>query len=406
MKIAIVSDMHIGYERFHEDAIRQAREAMELASAMADAIILPGDIFDKRAPKPEVIAEAINLFRSKAEKSWRAKVVEFRCGRENHTDVPVIAISGTHERTAAGKDNPLSLLGLAGLLVDTNEATTIIEKDGERVAVFGLGGLSEERVKEKLAELDPKPVAGVFSIFMFHQSIYEILPFSEDFIHYGDLPRGFDLYVNGHVHSIVEATVHGKPFLIPGSTVLTQLKEGEQEQKGFMVFDTRTKTYVFVKIDSRRMFARTIKFDDADPEEVKRKCESQIEELLGQSDKKPVIRLKLVGRISDGFDSADMPLQAIAMKYADRAVIDIDSAKLVSKELEEGINEIRDTREGGTSIRELGMRMLIEKLKEQKFGDDINASDLFQILSSGTKKEKVIAEALELLANSGGAPPG
>ena len=400
MKIAIVSDMHIGYERFHEDAIKQAREAMELASTMADAIILPGDIFDKRAPKPEVIAEAINLFRDMSEKSWEAKVVEFRCDRENHTDVPIIAISGTHERTAAGKDNPLGLLGLAGLLVDTSEATTIIEKNGERVAVFGLGGLSEERVKEKLAELDPKPVPGMFSIFMFHQSIYEILPFSDDFIHYSDLPKGFDLYVNGHIHSIVEATVHGKPFLIPGSTVLTQLKEGEQEQKGFMIFDTQTKTYIFVKIDSRRMFARTIEFDGAKPDQVKRRCEDQIEELLGLSDKKPIIRLKLVGEISDGFDSTDMPLQAVAMKYADRAIIDIDSSRLVSKERESRIDEIRDTRDGGTSIKELGMRMLIEKLTEQKFGDEINASDLFQILSSEAKKEKVIAEALELLANS------
>ena len=139
---------------------------------------MPGDIFDKRSPKPEVIAQAINIFRELSKKDWGAKVARFDGrGTRNHTTIPIIGISGTHERTAAGKENPLSLLGLAGLIVDTSEATTIIEKDGEKVAIFGLGGLSDERVKETLQELDPKPIEGAFNIFMFHQSVFELLPF-------------------------------------------------------------------------------------------------------------------------------------------------------------------------------------------------------------------------------------
>src|SRR5271169_4359939 len=98
MKIAIVSDMHIGYERFSEDAIRQATAAMKLANEVADAVILPGDIFDKRAPKPDVIAQAINLFRDAAAMKWNARVVEFKGATQKFTDVPVVAISGTHER--------------------------------------------------------------------------------------------------------------------------------------------------------------------------------------------------------------------------------------------------------------------------------------------------------------------
>ena len=48
--------MHIGYERFYDDAYTQAKEALERASELADAIIIPGDVFDRRAPKPEVMA--------------------------------------------------------------------------------------------------------------------------------------------------------------------------------------------------------------------------------------------------------------------------------------------------------------------------------------------------------------
>lgn len=396
MKIAIVSDMHIGYERFVDDAIRQAREALEKANELADAVILPGDIFDKRAPKPEIIAQGINLFRDMSNKSWRAKVIGFKGGKPKYTNSPVIAISGTHERTAAGKDNPLNLLGLAGLLIDTSESTTILEKDGERVAVYGLGGISEERVKETLLVLDPRPTEGMFSIFMFHQSTYELLPFSDDFITYDDLPKGFDLYVDGHIHSRVEAVVHGKPFIIPGSTVLTQLKDGEQEPKGFVIFDTITKTHEFVPINSRKMFVVDVHLQDADPGEIKRACEKGVDQVLAKHRDRPIIRLKIEGTVASGFGAADIPLHAILVRYSSDAIMDIDSSKLESKDVERSINEIRDSRSGGESVKELGIQMLSARLKELGFEDEINSTELFHILSSN-KKENAMEQALELL---------
>jgi DNA repair exonuclease SbcCD nuclease subunit len=396
MKIAIVSDMHIGYDRFSEDAIRQATAAMELANRVADAVIIPGDVFDKRAPKPDVIAQAINLFREMAGKKWNAKVVEFRGSTKNFSDVPVVAISGTHERTAAGKDNALNLMGLAGLLVDTSEATTIIEKDGERVAIYGFGGISEERVREQLEILQPKPVEGIFNIFMFHQSVYEILPFSEDFIYYDELPKGFDLYVDGHIHSRIEHVVHGKPFLIPGSTVLTQLKDGEQGAKGFYLFDTVKKSYEFVEIESRPFFVRELSFTGGSPKEIRERCEREIEDACAKH-KNPIVRIRLVGTMAGGFGNADMPLQMLINKYSDRAVLDFDSSKLVDTNVEKGIAEIRSTKEGGTSVKEMGISMLLSKLKEEKLDSAIRVTDMFNILSSDSKKEKVLAEAMELL---------
>ncbi|MDE1870649.1 MAG: metallophosphoesterase family protein [Candidatus Micrarchaeota archaeon] len=396
MKVAIVSDMHIGYERFAEDAYVQAKEALEKASELADLIIMPGDIFDKRSPKPEVIAQAINIFRELSQKKWDAKVIGFT-GSNLHTDVPVIGISGTHERTAFGKENPFSLLGLAGLVVDTSEATTIVGKGGEKVAIFGLGGLSEEMVMESLKELKPRPVSGAFNIFMFHQSTYELLPFSEDFIHYDDLPKGFDLYVDGHIHNMVEADVHGKKLLIPGSTVLTQLKDGEQNGKGFILFDTSTYRYEFVKIKSRPFVSVELDFDMARPKDVKERCEGKIDEILDRHETKPIIRLKLRGTIESGFGSTDMPLQSILMKYSQKAVIEIDNSKLLNPELQSSIEELRDNKIGSIPVKDLGMKMLSEKLKEQKFDEKIDHEQLFGILSNDSKKEKVLKEAMEFL---------
>jgi len=399
LKIAIVSDMHIGYERFAEDAINQAREALWKASELADVILMPGDIFDKRSPKPEVIAQAINLFRDlSSKKKWDAKVTQFiGRGTCNYTAIPVVGISGTHERTAFGKENPFSLLGLAGLVVDTSEATTIIEKDGEKIAIFGLGGISEEKVKAALVELDPKPLDGAFNIFMFHQSTHEILPFSDDFIYHSDLPKGFDLYLNGHIHSRVEAIVHGKKMLIPGSTVLTQLKEGEQDEKGFLLFDTSDYTHEFVKINSRQFVFRNIDFDNAAPGELKHKCESEIEHILSNSRDMPIIKLKLTGTINSGFTGGDMPIHHIISKYSSKAVIDIDNSKLVNPDVRSNIEDLRSNRIDDMPVRELGLSILSAKLKEHKFDGSFNVVEIFNILSDGSKKEKVLKSASEML---------
>ncbi len=399
MKIAIVSDLHIGYERFYEDAYSQASEALVEAAKLADAILLPGDIFDKRAPKPEVMAQAINIFRKLDSLDWQASVESFSGNGRAYTKVPIIAISGTHERTAEGKENPLGLLALAGLLVDTSESSVVLNKGGERVAIFGLGGLSEERVAEKLKELDPKPVENAFNIFVFHQSIYEILPFDKTFIHYDDLPEGFDLYVCGHVHSRLTATVYGKPFLIPGSTVLTQLKEGETEKKGFIIFDTEKHTHEFVYINSRPFVVKHLKFTGSSVEEVRKRCDAEITDCVDAAKgQKPIVKLYLEGTFELG-GSSELGLHGIAARHNQEAIVDIDSSALREPELEKGIEAIRDGKIDDIGIKDMGMQMLRAALKESGFPETIDISELFEILSDTkiSKKEKVMENALQFI---------
>ncbi len=400
MRIAIVSDLHIGYERFYEDAYTQAKEALNAASELADAIIMPGDIFDRRNPHPDAIGQAINLFREISRKGWKAKVVEFSpyTDTRSFTTVPVIAIPGTHERVAEGKENPLGLLGLAGLLVDASESMVTIEKGGERVSVFGLGGLSEERVKPTLAELDPKPVQGNFNIFMFHQSIYELLPFSDDFIRFDDLPEGFDLYADGHIHNRIVGQVRGKPFLIPGSTVLTQLKEGEQEPKGFFIYDTKSNTYEFNEIRSRPFSFVRMRMDDATPKGLQQKCEEAIVSAIRSSKEKPIVKLFVEGTIADGFKSFDMNLRPLQQRYSQDAYMEVDM-RLADRSLEEGLGAVREGRLDGVSVKDLGMGIFSAKLAESGFDRSVNVAELFDALSM-QKKEKALSEASALFEDS------
>lgn len=400
MKLAIVSDLHIGYERFYEDAYTQAKEALEAASAVADAILIPGDVFDKRNPKPEVIAQAINIFREISRKKWNAKVVEFKPSegtRMIHTGVPIVAIPGTHERTAEGKENVLALLGLAGLLVDASEAYVTIENGKERICVFGLGGVSEERVLESIKRLNPKPIPNAFNIFMFHQSTYELLPFSDHFIHYSDLPKGFDLYVNGHIHNRIEAEVHGKKLLIPGSTVLTQLKDGEQEPKGFILFDTEDSSYKFIEINSRHFVSLHVKLKDATPKDARDAVENAVEGVLSKKHDNPIIKLYVEGTMAHGFSNSDVQMRTLLNKYSGKCILEIDSSALVSPDLQKSIEEIRDSKIGEMPIKELGMNAFVSKLKELKFDESVDSAELFNILSTETNKEKAIKRANELL---------
>ena len=397
MKIAIVSDMHLGYERFSEDALSQAKEALQKASELADAIIIPGDIFDKRYPKPDVISQAMKLFREILSKNFGAEVAEYSGQNKIYTKKPIVAIPGTHERIAKGKENAVQLLSLAGLLVDTSEATTTLSKGDERVCIFGLGGVSEEMVKPELESLNPKPVPGAFNIFMFHQSIYELLPFSSTFIKYSDLPEGFDLYACGHMHNRVEAKVHGKPLLIPGSTVLTQLKSEEQGNKGFIIFDTESYKYEFVKIKSRPFIIKEISANQTDAEKIIEECKSTISDAVSKGGVKPILKIKISGTASRGFEKADMGLQSIAAKYSKEAIISFDTQSLSIEGSESAMEELREGKVDSMPVKELGMHLLSEKLSKSKVRGSFKPSELFTLLSSEESKDKVLKAAGELL---------
>lgn len=401
MKLGIVSDFHIGYERFFTDAYVQARDALELASSMCDALLIPGDVFDKRNPRPDVIAQAVNIFRDLKLHDWKATVTEFKSFRNSssYTNLPIIAIPGTHERVAEGKENPVTVLALAGLLVDASESTVTIKKNNESVSIFGLGGLSEEMVKSTLARINPTPVDGNFNIFMFHQSTYELLPFSEHFIHNEELPEGFDLYIDGHIHSKFIGKIHGSDFLIPGSTVLTQQKENEQGQKGFFIYDTESKSFKFQGIKSRPFIVLNFNFDKADPGEVTSKIEPEIQRVIKENNEKPIIRVLIKGSIGKGFKNTDLQLRSLSMKFSGSAFLDIDYSKLVNSDIETEVQGIQEGKLEGLSIKELGMSIFNTKLKEAGFPNSFNISELFDALSI-RKKEKALKEAMDVLENT------
>jgi DNA repair exonuclease SbcCD nuclease subunit len=218
MKIGFVTDMHFGYRRFEQDAYNQGREAILSAARQSDLIILGGDNFDTPLPRMETLAQATGILRE-------ALAIMHARGAEG---VPIFAIHGNHDRRPKGFVHPTELLARGGFLENAHNKTLIFEKGGQKVAVSGMGSVPEDLAVSAIQSLQCRPVQGAFNILVVHQTFqeYEKIP-HDNYLSFEDLPKGFDLYLCGHVH---QPNLKGQ-VLNPGSTVVTQLRHDEAGER-------------------------------------------------------------------------------------------------------------------------------------------------------------------------------
>ncbi|MFB6214101.1 MAG: exonuclease SbcCD subunit D [Candidatus Nanohaloarchaea archaeon] len=301
MKVSIISDTHFGYnwgEERGEDAFRNAEEAFE-RSLDADLIILPGDIFDRKIPKQEVLDRAADVL-SVAMEGERTVEADKNLGM--HGDgIPVVTIHGTHERRPSSYTNPIELMSNMGHLYHLHNEKVEFEKDGEKVAVHGMSGVPEEYAKEVMRKFSPEPVDGAFNILVLHQSIegFVYTPGDEDYLALEDLPEGFDLIVNGHIHWYNLDRFRedeDKPLVLPGSTVTTQMRKVEAEKdKGFLRLDTREDELEFVPLEKpREVHYIELEVSGEPWSDIKEKARQELQE-VADADEKPLVNLKITG---------------------------------------------------------------------------------------------------------------
>lgn len=374
MKIGIVSDTHFGYRRFEQDALSQGTEALLSASEKCDMLIMPGDIFDAHIPRLETISDVAQVLHRLHAKKWGASAI----GRENAS--PIAAIHGTHERRGRGLANPIQLFGQLDLWIDLHNKTVLFEKDGERVAVSGLGGVPEDLAAEAMKASKCAPVPGAFNIFVFHQSVRELLfDRHETFMSLEDLPPGYDLYVCGHMHK--HTVGMGGKLIIPGSTVITQLKEEEMGSKGFVIYDTESRKHEFIPIGSRPFLPKELQFQNATQKQLLAAIEGEIQSHEGR-EPRPILRLKLTGTLAQGLQRSDiLPPRSGEFVFMDNR---LEGASLRSK-----IEQIRQLRKSSAGVKEIGLAILKEKLSAAGL-DPKHAEEMFDILAE--EPEKAIGE--------------
>ncbi|MBU1135228.1 MAG: DNA repair exonuclease [Nanoarchaeota archaeon] len=381
MKISIISDTHLGFAEGTEredDSFENLQEALE-KSRDCDVILLPGDIFDRKVPSQETVSRALNIFVKLLSEKNDVEIFEgIGKGLEGveHkkiNGIPIIAIHGTHERRTRGLVNPIEALERAGFLIHLESNGVILRKGEEKICVQGLSGVPDQYVEKTLQEWNPQPVFGCFNIFMLHQSLEGFL-YAPHLVPLQSLPRGFDIYINGHIHNPVVSSYDSKPLVITGSTIQTQLNKESVKPRGFWIFDTKEmeKGIQYIEFQNQRK-VYVDEMINAKQVEV----EEKIRQTLSQRhDKKPVIRIKLTGK-------TDVDVNTLKNKYQDVALLSF------KKDLEKDEIETKTIEEQKLSVEDLGKKLLRQNLESAKLNPE-TFETVFEMMEQG-KGEEVVA---------------
>ena len=385
-KIAVISDTHFGFafgtER-ENDCYDAAQEAFEKAKD-ADIILLPGDIFDSRVPKPEAWGRAMRILEKPHLEQYRGVSLDKTYGKVHVSPtalkgIPVVAIHGTHDRRGKHLLNPVQGLE-AGFLVHLHLSTIVLDVRGERIAIHGMGGVPESYAKEVLDKWDPKPEKGAYNIFVLQQSIEPFIysPLEPPSLKLEDMPEGFDLYVCGHVHASVKTEVHGKPFIIPGSTITTQANKAESKKpKGFFLVSTKEKIE-FVEISSRKVFHEDIEFKGDSKEDARKKISDALEKITAlKLEKKPIVRVRLEGYLQKGVLARDIDARSLIENLPIIATIG-DSTRHKDDKRVERKKE---------SVEETGMKILHDECRKRMLS--LDERELFDALLDDDPEEAV-----------------
>lgn len=389
MKISIISDLHLGYGSGTEradDAFEAAKEAVE-KSLDSDLILIAGDMFDRRVPTTEVFVQSMQLLMGPLKVKNGVRIsdgVSKKTGdlRLIRPGIPVVAIHGTHERRVKGLLNPVEALEKAGFLVYLHCNGIIIEKEvgkgegmeSEKVCVQGMSGVPDQFSASVLEQWDPKPVEGCFNIFMLHQSMAPFM-YAPHLLPVEKLPKGFNLYICGHIHEPRKSVYSSAPFIIPGSMVTTQITKESVNPMGFWTFDTKTGKSEFNVIENqRRVYYKELDAEKITSEDI----EKEIGEMLQQNEhrKKPIIRIKLTGK------DKRLPLDEIASRFSESAMVSFRKAT------EEEEIKARTIEEHKMSVQELGKKLLEENMKGFKLNPG-TFEQVFELLLEG-KPDEVI----------------
>ncbi|MFA4907463.1 MAG: metallophosphoesterase [archaeon] len=412
MRLGIISDTHLGFgqgtERENEAFENALNGARILAEQKVDAVLLPGDFFDQRIPSHEAWEQAFRIFsvfisakESEAEvsveKNNSMKKFEFR-------GIPVIGISGTHEHRSKDYVNAFRVLESGNFLAYLHLSRAAVRKGGEEIFVYGMSGVPEQYAPPLLERWNPKPEAGKWNCIMTHQSFKEFLPIGDNgeqaMLSLDNLPRGFSLYLNGHFHWHNEKDFALGKFLIPGSTIITQMKQLESKKpKGVLVLDTVSgKTEFFEIPNQRKLYYEKMEFKGSSPALVSEALRRKISSVLASHSEslKPLIRIRLSGTLEKGSSQSDISLSAIESEFSANAILSIDR-NFSSQEFGKRIEDLREMQAQKKSVAETGIEMLEANLSQTSFNNAFDARRLFELLSSKDRNclERAMAALME-----------
>jgi DNA repair exonuclease SbcCD nuclease subunit len=376
MKIAHISDTHLGYmqyrlpERRQDFMIAFERAIDRCIEEGVDIILHTGDLFETHQPDMVTLSQCIKILQ-----------------KVKNAGIEFIAITGNHDRALRRGTIPphriledLGILKLLNYRHDVPAEKLSLYLDG--VLIAGFQYFPRRMVKilkgeffNTLSELATKATV---SIFMFHQGVGQYLPYEESYeMELTEFPEGFDYYAGGHIHVFVKENLKNGIFSYAGSTEFRSSKEAERGKRGFNIFDTETKNLKRVELEGLRPF-KVVRFSEA---EAERTLES-ILEFVSSTNIPPIVLM-------------DYEYETLEIECFRRTIEEIEKQSLLLR-----IAERRRTAGEGEIVEGPGKtfsEFLEEFLKEQNQGEKVinlsreiinaNPDHIQEILKEFVKKE-------------------
>ncbi len=350
--ISITSDFHLGYGYNTERENDCFFVLEELLKEQSDLILFAGDLFDSRVPRLEVLSEAMHFLAKLKHSESKIKFIECdkKINKRAIHGIPFISIYGNHDRRP-NLINPVQSLEKAGLLINLHCQKIVFELNGEKIAIHGMSHVPEKYSKDVLNEWNPKPVPDAKNILLLHQNIDPFIYSDGDDVNMkiSDLPGGFDLIVNGHIHWKNEVKLNEGKLILPGSTVQTQLNKKESEiRKGYFILNHELK---FKEIKQRDFYYEKANTNEEVEEFLKKMPEKELN---------PIIKIQIK-------NTSKLDLNIIEKKYKDKGIL------VFKKEIFNTFEKQKtDILRKQLSAEEYGIKLLKEKSKFKDPEDLLN----------------------------------
>ncbi|MBN1923238.1 MAG: exonuclease SbcCD subunit D [Nanoarchaeota archaeon] len=380
MRIVIFGDTHLGRRNFkikerEADFENAFTQVIDYALKNSEAVIHTGDLFDIGTPSIDTILSAIKQLKRLKEKN-----------------IPFFVIAGSHDISVEGSF--LKVLDRIGLVFNVTDKKYYEESEskvvlkGEQFKGLFVAGLyaRKSNINEVLEYLKPELPVNLFKVFVFHHFIEDINPLFGT-VKKSCLPKGFDLYVSGHWHDFFESKIKDKKILYPGSTESCDLRDMQNDKKGFIVYDTENNNYEFVNIRNRKSVIINVDCNNKSAEEVVELLFSKIQDEEGA-----MLFFILKGRLKSGVKS-EINKQLVYDKAREKGYL---FCKIYTGKLENP--EERQTEITKKSIEEIEKEFFHNKGFNNK--ESLLAQNLIKQLGNGfsnSKLDELVNEVIILL---------
>lgn len=337
IRFAHLADLHLGAfreKRLTDLNFKTFKLAIEkIIEENVDFCLFSGDIFNNAMPPIDLVEKVtIELMKLKV------------------ANIPLYVIGGSHDYSNTGKSF-LTLLEAAGVFIDVNKFDYVdkdkinlkFTKDNKNPVVIA-GVLGKKNGLDKNIYLNLEENSSLlsennFNIFMFHTTLGDFKP---DFMKNVDckinssfLPKGFDYYAGGHVHTYIEGSYCGGKLSYPGPLFPNNFSELKRETPSFNLcefdFSSRSTKIKRIFLKTYDMIHVEIDIDNKNPVDAKYDIEKEVNKVLDIENK--LVLLEIFG-IVDGKVS-DIKILDIVNKIYEKGAFHVlkNTYKLTSSQL-------------------------------------------------------------------------